>query len=353
MATVFLTGATGFVGGAILAQLLADARVEQVVLLVRSRDSDHADERVVEALGRFDVRMPGAGRVVVVRGALNDFILPREILGRLTHVVHAAAHTSFRSVRTARETNVEGTRSLARALMGAAKLERFLFVGTAYRLGVADVGLVQEDMRSSDQHVAEYTRTKAEAEVVLEEASRLPLVIARPSIVVGHTRLGVKPSASLFWYYRALAKAGISPFSDVQLRDIVPVDWAAGASVHLLLKRSLARVRYHISAGEGSSETWAAIRNRFAELGQASPAHERVQVAALSGHPAWTVAGFQPWTVSAITECARFSQLPYGAFSNERILAEGLEPPPRFTTYIETCLASSDRTVDEQARDDV
>jgi hypothetical protein len=34
-----------------------------------------------------------------------------------------------------------------------------------------------------------------------------PLIVARPSIVVGHTRLGCRPSASIFWYYRSSRRA--------------------------------------------------------------------------------------------------------------------------------------------------
>ncbi len=255
MAVIFLTGATGFVGGATLVRLLEDPRVEQVLVLVRARDTAHARERVAASLARFEVTMPTSGRLQVVPGTLGELRISSEDRARVTHVLHAAAHTSFRSVRTARETNVAGTGELARVFAGAPALERFLYVGTAYRLGVAEVRHVEEDMPSSTEHLVEYTRSKAEAEAVLEGMG-LPLVIARPSIVVGHTRLGVTPSASLFWYYPALAVAGVSPFSEDRKRDIVPVDWAAAALVHLLLSHTLRFDRYHVSAGENAAETW-------------------------------------------------------------------------------------------------
>ncbi len=122
-------------------------------------------------------------------------------------MIHAAACTSLVSVYEARRTNVVGTRVLAQQFCGARKLARFLYVSTGYRCGALEHAVVREDDASSPRHVVEYTRTKAEAEATLQAMSDLPLVIARPSIVVGHTRLGVGPSASLFWYYRALAQA--------------------------------------------------------------------------------------------------------------------------------------------------
>ncbi len=231
----------------------------------------------------------------------------------------------------ARETNVEGTKALARAMENAPRLERFLFVGTAYRLGVAEASLVEEGLPSSAEHLVEYTRTKAEAEAHLESHRGLPLVIARPSIVVGHTKLGVRPSASLFWYYRALAQGALSPFAADRRRDIVPVDWVADAIVHLLLKPSLEHIRYHLSAGEVSADTWASIRDTFPP----------------------SVGSFDAWTLGAIEACAKFAQLSYDLFSNQRLLAEGMPPPPRFTSYLRRCIETSDRTVDEQARDDV
>jgi hypothetical protein len=39
------------------------------------------------------------------------------------------------------------------------------------------------------------------------------VAIARPSVIIGHPVLGVGPSSSLFWYYRALAAVAPGPFA--------------------------------------------------------------------------------------------------------------------------------------------
>src|SRR5262249_36957826 len=97
----------------------------------------------------------------------------------------------------------------------AAALRRFLHVGTAYICGAPAPALVREDdfPRSGVRHLVEYTASKAECEMLLENtAPELPLVVARPSSVVGHTRLGCGPSARLLWSFRSPAVRGPPPF---------------------------------------------------------------------------------------------------------------------------------------------
>jgi nucleoside-diphosphate-sugar epimerase len=129
-------------------------------------------------------------------------------LEEVTHVLHLASNTSFRSVRGVRHTNILGTLTLAHRLRRVVGLQRFMYVGTAYICGDAGGRIVHEDdsPRYGVRHVVEYTSSKAECELLLENtAPELPLVVARPSIVIGHTRLGCLPSASLFWFGRISA----------------------------------------------------------------------------------------------------------------------------------------------------
>ncbi|MDI7066993.1 SDR family oxidoreductase, partial [Klebsiella pneumoniae] len=50
-----------------------------------------------------------------------------------------------------------------------------------------------------------YTQCKREDERLLRSTyPNLPLVVVRPSIVVGHTVLGTLPSASIFWVFRVV-----------------------------------------------------------------------------------------------------------------------------------------------------
>src|SRR5258708_36975179 len=94
-----------------------------------------------------------------------------------------------------------------------------------------------------------YTASKLEGERRLREIPGLPLVIARPSIIVGHTRLGCHASASIFWVFRMARALRCFPCPADSRIDLVPVDYAAQAILRLLEAPQLAHALYHISAG--------------------------------------------------------------------------------------------------------
>ena len=352
MTTVFLTGVTGFIGGATAAELLADPRVERLVALVRGRDLAHAEERTKRSLARFGVRGNGQKRLSVICGSMADFCMDGDTLRNLTHVIHAAAHTSFLSIRTARETNIKGTEAIIAATFRAPKLERFLFVSTAYRCGAISESVIHEDFPPGNVHVAEYTKTKARAEAIVERQRDLPFLIARPSIVIGHSRLGVTPSASLYWYYLALARAGIAPFPASRRRDIVPADWVAATLTQLLFHKSLQYHCYHLSAGETSSVSWGSIHRIFATHGQAPISTQYVEASALPAHPAWSALGLETKAQLAIQACAKFSALQIEVFSNQRLLQAGFAPPPPFSSYLPRCIETYEATLNTSALDD-
>jgi nucleoside-diphosphate-sugar epimerase len=365
-ANVLITGATGFLGGATLARLLTQPPVPRVLALVRAETPGRAAERLRQSLGRFaDLASlePGWRQCEPLCGDLTD---PRTSadprIDEVTHVLHLAANTSFRSVRGVRHTNILGTLTLAHRLRRAARLERFLYVGTAYICGINPPPVVREDEypRPDVRHLVEYTASKAECEMLLEQtAPELPLVIARPSVVVGHTRLGCGPSASVFWYYRAvhLLRRTSAPLD--ARKDIVPVDYVAAALLLLLFRPALAYRCYHISAGEGAAVTWREMAAAFAQC-YGERADEPYQVADFptivrerSRLRERLGPGDEERLLQALEPYYRFSASGVEVFDNGRLLGEGLAPPPRFTDYLGTCATRPpDRSVYEQMKDD-
>jgi nucleoside-diphosphate-sugar epimerase len=283
-------------------------------------------------------------------------------LDRVTHVLHLAANTSFRSVRAARHTNLFGALALAHRMRRVPGLERFLYVGTAYICGVNPPRVVREDdyPRFDVRHLVEYTASKAECEMLLEQtAPELPLVIARPSVVVGHTRLGCLPSASIFWYYRSLDLLRRVPVPLQAQKDIVPVDYTAEALALLLLKPALHYRRYHVSAGESASVSWQEMAAAFAachgeRAGEpyrvvdfATLVRERGRLRGLLGP------GDEERLLQTLGLYFRFSTSGVGVFDNHRLLGEGMPAPPRFTRYLRTCATlPPGRSVYEQMLDD-
>jgi nucleoside-diphosphate-sugar epimerase len=385
--TILLTGATGFIGGATLAHLLESRPECRVLLLARDRGSQSAADRVRSSLARFVGLEQAAARLRSCEVISADLANPSSLgisqldeathvihlasekklaakrLDDVTHVLHLASNTNLRSVRGVRHTNVLGALMLAHRMRRAPKLQRFLYVGTAYICGENSERLVREDMypRLRARHFTEYTASKAECEMLLEStAPELPLVVARPSVVVGHTRLGCVPSASIFWFYRTcdLLRRLTCPLDSRD--DAVPVDWVAAALVFLLFKPALRHRRYHVSAGEGSSVTWEEIAAVFARCYGERPENpysvvdiptilgERERIHALCGP------GDVDHILTALPIFYRFMEINAEIFDNTRLLDEGMLPPPELTSYLHLCASQpSNRSVYDQMLDDV
>jgi len=356
---VFLTGVTGFLGGAFLSQVLESPFDGEVVCLVRGDDEESANERVRRSIGRFGSTDPLRKNVKILRGdLLSDAWHDSAKLDGVTHVMHLAASTSFGNSRGIRKTNVEGALSLAKAMRGR-NLERFVYTGTAAICGASPAPIVHEDDYPSERakHLVAYTRSKAEAERLLsEQFADLPVVVARPSIVVGHTELGCKPSGSIFWVLRAVEALRFITWDLENRIDVVPVDWAADALSHLLFAPRLKHNRYHVSAGTGASVRWKELAEEYARLrgGSSRDRYEvggmrqltatRVMQAAGEGHPRHLL--------HALELYYRFCSLDL-VYDNCRLLKEGVPAPPRFTDYMRVCEESSTSSIYDQMRSDL
>jgi nucleoside-diphosphate-sugar epimerase len=98
-----------------------------------------------------------------------------------------------------------------------------------------------------------YEQTKWEAEHVVNDASDLDPVIARPSIVMGESGSGWTPAFNvLYWPIRAFSR-GLFPEVPARpeaLVDVVPVDYVADALVQLLEDSSSSGVVNLVSGRE-------------------------------------------------------------------------------------------------------
>ncbi len=167
--TVLVTGATGFLGGALVRRLLAEGA--QVHALVRSPEK--------AALLR-------AARIGVVQGDLSDtdkVNLCQAVEG-CAYVFHAAA--SFGNLASQTAVNVEGSRALASA-SAVAGVKRFIFVSTTLYYGYPAGGLIHEDSLPIHHHTP-YIQTKQAAEAAIRRAAAetgLSFAISRPGMIYG------------------------------------------------------------------------------------------------------------------------------------------------------------------------
>ena len=245
--TVFLTGATGFLGMEVLARLL-EAGDRKVVALVRAADDAAAEDRLYGVLNTLwrdptpyqanvravagDVTSPGLGLDQTARTALAE---------EVGAVLHCAASISFDlPVEDARAINVEGTREVigfARECKALGRLERFVHVSTAYVAGKYEGTFRERQLDAGQEFRNTYEQTKWEAEHVVREATDLAPAVARPSIVMGESDTGWTPAFNvLYWPLRAFSRGLFDEIPALPSAhvDIVPVDYVADALACLL-----------------------------------------------------------------------------------------------------------------------
>jgi nucleoside-diphosphate-sugar epimerase len=351
---VLLTGGTGLIGPAVAMESLRLGDGLRWTLLVRAKDEPHARARLVARWQRFvgPARAAAfAAECEVVCGDLLDIDQnPDPRLDAVTHVLHLAADTSFRSKETNWRVNYEGTLALAARMSRARRLERFLHVGTAMICGRDGAArLVHEDEFPAEDaaHITEYTRSKAATELALAERfPELPLVVARPSIVAGHTEFGCEPTASIFWSIRLGDRLGLVSNDVEGGLDVVPFDWTARALLFLLAKPALAHSRYHLSAGRGSRSSWLDVAAAIARGDGGRDPHP-VDTFDLGGRDTVYRDRFfrhfdrtDPIAVTmylAQKKYYEFCALDV-AFDNTRLLEEGFPASPPLASYAAVCI---------------
>ncbi len=260
---VLLTGATGFLGMDALARLIE--REEDVAVLVRARDREGAGERLRSVLAQlYDEPPPAAERVRAVRGDLLEPGLAlssddrRWLIESVDRLVHCAASISFElPLNQAREINVGGVvrvLELAREIALGGSLRRLVHVSTAYVSGRHAGEFGEDDLDVGQEFRNTYERSKHEAELLLRGARDLPLAVARPSIVVGHSASGWTSAFNvLYWPMRAFERGLLTevPAKEDSIVDFVPVDYVTDGMLALLDDED-ARGTYSLVAGKGA-----------------------------------------------------------------------------------------------------
>jgi nucleoside-diphosphate-sugar epimerase len=353
-----VTGGTGFIGGAVLAELIGGPLWDDTLMIVRAPSVEEGRQRLLKNIRKF---FPG-GRLpadieqhqVVLAGLEDAHVIERDPrIQQITHVIHAAALASFSQTPKVRAVNVDASLAFVEALMGAADIRRFVNVGTAWCVGIGSHGLVAEGTEPlSSEHAVPYTASKIEFERRMRsQYPHLSFVTARPSIVVGHSKLGTLPSGSIYWVFRAGTLLDKFSCALDDRIDVVPVDWVAQALLRLTLKRTLASDFYHLSAGAKASSTIGEIRAAIdAGLGltpRDQGIYERVRTSDLARHVFARDDLFadinRKLLARALCIYGRFAESGT-LFDNDRTLAEGMTPPPPFASYAARCAETAEAT---------
>ena len=244
---VLVTGATGFLCGFLLAELLRTTP-HTVSCLVRASSAAEGLERLRANLTGYGLwEAPFADRIEVVTGDLELPLLGLsatdfEALARRVEVIyHGGAIVDFiQPYERLRAANVNGTHEVVRLALqgGRVPLNLISTIGifdTCNQTGLRAVG--EQDVPDEAAGFRNgYGESKWIAERLVRQAGQrgLPIRVFRPGVVGGSTTTGAwQPDlmATLLTTY-ARQGAAIQPVADGML-DAAPVDYVARAILHI------------------------------------------------------------------------------------------------------------------------
>ncbi|MGU7780892.1 SDR family oxidoreductase [Burkholderia sp. PU8-34] len=356
-----LTGATGFIGSTVLTALVNAGLLDRVVCVVRAQDRGHAVARLREAALRAGLAPYWASRLTganVIVGGLGDVWQGADAsrLAQATHVIHCAGHPSLTdSARL--QADADDSLRFAEQFARVPFLQRFVYIGTAFVRG-GNGGMVHEEIEADTTDAAgwpstplagavlaaDYLRAKGDTEQRLR-ALGLPLVVVRPSHVVGHTVLGTRPAPNAFWVFRLAHAARRYTARPMTRIDIVSVDDVARATMLLAVKPALAHDVYHVSAGDEAPMVAQIMRAMDEAAGMTgapryaacAPADLPLVVRDVLGR---AVPALERVIGKALQRFAEFATVDR-VFDNRRVRDEiDFEPLP-FIDYVEECMRTS------------
>ncbi|MGB8234202.1 MAG: SDR family oxidoreductase, partial [Methanobacterium sp.] len=270
--TVFLTGATGFLGTQIVRRLIKKENIS-VIVLVRGQNFEDAHrhlrrawwewpdlmEEIVEQK-KFTTEDLNISKICLLNGDISKegFGLKNDeynyLIDTVTHIIHAAADIRLNApIEDLRKINVTGTKNLVKFGLDIHKnhgILRFSHLSTAYVAGGQD-GLISENSLNDDYgFLSNYEQSKYEGELIVKR-SGLPISIFRPGMVVGDSTSGyVKTFNTIYVLIRLYLskKLPLLPVSEDSKINLVPVDYVADSVVKLTLDENAEGFTFHLTA---------------------------------------------------------------------------------------------------------
>ena len=254
----FVTGATGFIGRHLVAELLK--RDGTIYALVREGSRGKLDA-LAQRLGAPE------GRIVAVAGDLSKPGLGVESFDEpIDHLFHLAAVYDIEADEESSErANVEGTQHVVE-FANAHEVGRFHHVSSIAVAGDYE-GIFQEDMFDEGQKLPHhYHRTKYESERLVREGVETKTLVFRPGIVVGHSETGEMDKIDgPYYFFKLLQKLRHAlpewfPLAGPEggQTNIVPVDFVARAMDHIA----------HLPDGELPGDTFHLVNPEPMTVGQ-------------------------------------------------------------------------------------
>lgn len=285
--TVFMTGASGFLGAYLVAEILKQTPAKLICLARPKRNSD-SKKRIENQMRRYGLWEDDPAwqsgwdeRIWVVEG---DVTLPRMGLADAKYetlafesdaILHSAAHVNFiYPYEALRATNVHGLHEVIRfAFHGRIKPIHHISTAAIWPMGSEHTYYESESIEHSGLLNLGYDEAKWVAErCLLHAADRgLPVARYRPGEIGGDSVSGRSVTDHfLFACLKGFLQFGAFPELDIEV-DVAPVDYVAKALVHLIFYKNSLQRAFHLTNPERRrmSEALATLRNmgyQFVEM---------------------------------------------------------------------------------------
>ena len=250
---ILFTGGTGFMGTALLQELLQRRPDLKIYCLVRSDSVEHARARLGASLKNYGLPLDLLDKVHVVPGDLeNDGMgIPsaeyEQLAAEVDTIYHCAADIQYvKPYSIMKKPNVDGTKNALRfAATGRPKTLQYVstagvFGSTPTLLGIDSLDESYDINLSAPIINIEngYTKSKWVAERIVQAASERGVRVAlyRLGFVAGNSKTGISNISDLL--SRMLCgciQMGSYPDFPQKYWYITPVDYAAGAIAHISL----------------------------------------------------------------------------------------------------------------------
>ncbi|MCX7792275.1 MAG: amino acid adenylation domain-containing protein [Chloroflexaceae bacterium] len=251
-----LTGATGYLGAFLLAELVRQTDAV-IYCLVRADNVEHARERLRRTLSRYRIEceqweqrvVPVVGDLGAPRLGLSDADFAH-LAATVDSIYHAGAQVHYmQSYASIKATNVDGTAALLE-LACTTRLKAMHYISTLAAIASATE---QRTCREDDplpvcDSPMGYVQSKWVAEGVLRIARErgIPVTIYRPGRIGSDSATGITNGDDFFMQLLAgCLHIGVAPAIPLT-ENLTPVDFAARAIVYLSTRTDTVNQQFHL-----------------------------------------------------------------------------------------------------------
>lgn len=268
---IFVTGATGLIGGHLMHHILDDKDVTKIYVLARGNNDQVAAKKVFRTLKAFSPNSDNPdykNKIRVITGDITEKNLGLSdanynmISNEITHIVHSAANVKFQqSLESAMLVNYDGTKNvfeLARTANAKSGLSKVAYISTAYACGNHQGVFYENDSFKPILFANPYEESKHRADAYVQTLfNELPVTIFRPSIIVGDSQTGATSAFNgLYAPLELICKRLLRfmPGCESTPMDIVPVDYVSKAIVSIMNQGNSSEGKvFHLTSGRNNT----------------------------------------------------------------------------------------------------